>query len=485
MSSVIKVGIFVTLCLVVLAWLVLAIEDLRIFGTASQRVVAVFDSVVGLDDKAPVRVAGVRVGRVDGIGLEGQRARVELLLEIPVALTRGAYAKIANAGILGDKYVELVPGEPGAPPLPAGSVLAGETPVSFDETLEKINELGGSLSQLTGSLGQEDLGGSISRLLGNLEATSADIRALVAANRDQIGSTISNFDRASATLAAELPKLASQIERVLARVDGVVEENRDDLKGSLSNIRELTEKVETSVDNLNAISSQIASGEGTLGKLVYSAEAHDGLVSTLDSIKDGVGTLGETLGRMSKIEFELGMEGSYFTDAEESRTAVSIDVVASRPDRFYRVELVDDPQGKTERRTDVVTTTLPDGSVETTTIERLTTEDEFTLSAQFGFSLGQADLRAGLFESSGGAGLDYHFLDKRLRISAEAFDFNRDLDLEPRLRLYGRYSFHPNLYVIGGYDDVLESDRASLFLGAGVRWKDDDLKYLLGSVPRF
>jgi phospholipid/cholesterol/gamma-HCH transport system substrate-binding protein len=38
---------------------------------------------------------------------------------------------------------------------------------------------------------------------------------------------------------------------------------------------------------------------------------------------------------------------------------------------------------------------------------------------------------------------------------------------------------------VGGYDDFLESDNSSIFFGGGVRWKDDDLKYLLGSVPSF
>jgi hypothetical protein len=45
-----------------------------------------------------------------------------------------------------------------------------------------------------------------------------------------------------------------------------------------------------------------------------------------------------------------------------------------------------------------------------------------------------------------------------------------------------RWRFHPNLFLMGGYDDFLE-DNDSLFLGGGIRWRDDYLKYLLGSVP--
>lgn len=484
MSNSIRVGIFVTVCLAVLAYLIIKVEDFR-FGGGGERVAAVFDTVVGLDDKAPVRVAGVRVGRVDGITLEGQRARVELLLDRPVELPQGSYASIANTGLLGDKYVQLVLGPAGGPPLAEDAVLRGETPVSFDEALGKLNDLGDSISELTGSFAEEDLAASIGRLVTNLEATSLEIRELVHANRSQVSSTIANLERFSETLAQQLPLLTEQMQQVLARVDGVVAENRGDLRESLENVRQLTERAQVSVDNLNSISSQIASGEGTLGKLVYDDGAHDSLVGALDSVEEGVGSLTQTLGRLNQIEFELGLEGTYFTEIEESRTAVAIDIDPEDTNRFYYVELVDDPRGNEERKTQIITTTLDDGSTETETIETVTIEDDFTISAQFGFRLGNADLRAGLFESSGGGAIDYYFLDRDLRISAEAFDFSRDGDLSPRLRVFGRYRFHPNIYLVGGYDDVLESDRASLFFGAGVRWKDDDLKYLLGSVPRF
>ena len=61
MSQALKVGIFMTIALVAVAYFILRIEDLTLFRPEGRRVDAVFDSVAGLDDKAPVRVAGVRV----------------------------------------------------------------------------------------------------------------------------------------------------------------------------------------------------------------------------------------------------------------------------------------------------------------------------------------------------------------------------------------------------------------------------------------
>src|SRR6185295_19005578 len=98
MGNVIRVGLFTAICLAILGLLVWKTEDWSPWGTKGKAVSAVFDSVAGLDDKAAVRVAGVRVGRVDGIGLEGRQAKVRMVLEKPLDLTEGTTATIANLG---------------------------------------------------------------------------------------------------------------------------------------------------------------------------------------------------------------------------------------------------------------------------------------------------------------------------------------------------------------------------------------------------
>ena len=115
MSQAVKVGIFGVIALAVLAYLILQVEQWSPFAPEGVRYEAAFDSVAGLDDKASVRVAGVVVGRVDGVGLSDDRALVTLLLERPVELRQGASARIANLGILGDKFVRSTPGRRGRP----------------------------------------------------------------------------------------------------------------------------------------------------------------------------------------------------------------------------------------------------------------------------------------------------------------------------------------------------------------------------------
>lgn len=484
MTNTAKVGAFMVAALVVLGVLIFEIEDLRWWGSEAQRVEAVFDSVAGLDDKAAVRVAGVRVGRVDGIRLEDRRAVVGLLLDEPLELHQGAAAAISSLGLLGDKFVELRLGDPAAPLLAEGELLPGTTPMGWDDAMAQLSSLGTSIGDTLAALDPQEAGETIGRLLENLEATSATVQSLVEANREQVGATVANFERFSASLAAEVPKLAGQMEGVLTQVEAVIVDNRGALRDSLAHVAEVSGGLRASIDDLNQITAQIAAGEGTLGKLVGSSEAHDQLTSTLDAVESGVRSLSDTFGRVQKLRLDLAFDSYVLEEPDETRSAFSIDLDPQGSNRFYRLALVDDPRGRLRERTDVVTVTGPDGSTETTTTVTRSRDDDVKLSAQFGFRFGDARLRAGLFESSGGAALDYGMLGDRLWMSLEAFDFSRQDDLDPHFRLFGEWYLHPNVYLLGGVDDFLVDDLESLFLGLGVRWRDDDLKYLLGSLPK-
>lgn len=486
MSQAVKVGIFAAIALVVLAVLILKIEDFNPFAPEGRRLVATFDSVAGLDDKSAVRVAGVRVGRVDGVGLDEGRARVGILLEQPLGLTEGTRAEIANMGMLGDKYVALIPGPEGAPPLPEGAVIEGTTPPTFDDAMRQLGDIGGSIQRITDSFAAEGGAESLGRLIANLEATTEEIRALVATNRAQVDSTIRNFESVSATLARELPALTAKAGTLVDQIQAVVVDNREQLAGSMDNVEALTSDLRTSAEDLNLISGKLARGEGTLGKLLNSDQAHDELVTTLDSIQGGVDTLSDTLGRAQRLRLDLGLEGAYLQDREESLASfgLTLDPQAEDDNKLYRVALSSTPGGDIQEKTVRETVTLPDGSTETTIRETFTREDKAVFSALLGLRLGNGSrLWGGLIEEEFGVEVEVPLFERRAWLGIEAFDFDRENDRDPHLRLSGRWYLHPNVYVWGGYDDPLESDFGALFLGGGITWNDDNLKYLLGSVP--
>jgi len=201
-------------------------------------------------------------------------------------------------------------------------------------------------------------------------------------------------------------------------------------------------------------------------------------------VQSGVETLTSTLGRVDKLRLDLALQGFYLQESEASHGSFSIDV-DPQSGRLYRVAVVDDPAGRLRTKTQTITTTRADGTTETEVIQNETVEDKTTVSALFGFPAGERyRLWAGLVESRFGVQVDYQ-AHERVNLSVEAFDFDRAAELDPHLRLTAAWRPHRHFYLLGGYDDPLASDRDSLFVGAGIRWRDDDLKYLLGSIPRF
>jgi phospholipid/cholesterol/gamma-HCH transport system substrate-binding protein len=494
MNQAIKVGFFATICLVVLAVLVWKVEDWNPFTHSStHHLEAVFPSVAGLDEKAAVRVAGVRVGKVDTIGLapDGRSARVTLVLEHPLALTQGARARITDMGLLGDKYVEIIPGREGAPLLPPGTVLHGSAPVSFDDAMAKLDSIGDSIQSAVGSFSGGpggSIGGNINSLVQDLQKTSEEIRALVAENRTGVASSVRNIDLLTATLSRELPRIADQTQHALDQVAAVIAENRENVKGSTGNIKELTDKLQASVDNLNGITGTINSGQGTVGKLVKSDEAYNRVVGTLDSIKGGVDTLGQSLGAINKFKVTLDLHGAVLQDQPQTfgSSLSGLDAIIDPTDgvHLYKIGIESTPYGSFHERRDTYNTFGASGSLlNSYTVQELVSENRLQVNAELGFH-GPYDLRlwGGLIEGRGGAELEapVPFWKRPIWLQFQAFDFTRPNGQSPHLRATAKWHFSPNLYVQGGYDDFLVNK--ALFFGAGITWKDDNLKYLLGAA---
>lgn len=489
MSPTARVGLFMLAALVVLGVFIIKIEEIPLGSKRGRlRVQAAFPSVAGLDEKSPVRVAGVRVGIVEAIALAGDRALVTLALDANVALHQGARAEVTSLGMLGDKYIELYPGPLSNPPLPPGVVLEGGSPIAFDQVLKTADTVGTDIAAVTASLRQA-LGGAegearLDEILENIRRLTADTRALVAANRADVDATIANFRSFSETLKTELPRLAEKLGAIADSVDVVVAENRENLAGSLANIKELSGQLRVSADNLNQITGKIARGEGSIGKLVNDEKTVENLNAALESVEKGVESLRNTVGRAERWKLSLNIRSEALPglgDDNNSRSAMGFDL-QTNPQRFFRLELVDSPFGRLSTSTKTTTVIFPDGHSETTTTEEERVTDQTSANLQVGYLLTSGfTLRAGIFESKGGVGIDKELLKQRLRLTLEVYDFNRETS-PPHLRFEGRYYVTRNLFAYAGWDDPTWAERSTVLFGGGVTWGDEDVKYLLGTA---
>jgi phospholipid/cholesterol/gamma-HCH transport system substrate-binding protein len=104
------VGIFVAIGLAAIVFLALKVGNLASFSTApSYRLEARFDNIGGLKLRAPVKAAGVVVGRVDGIRLDSKtyEAVVALKIDNGYQFTKDTIASILTSGLLGEVYIGL------------------------------------------------------------------------------------------------------------------------------------------------------------------------------------------------------------------------------------------------------------------------------------------------------------------------------------------------------------------------------------------
>jgi phospholipid/cholesterol/gamma-HCH transport system substrate-binding protein len=202
------------------------------------------------------------------------------------------------------------------------------------------------------------------------------------------------------------------------------------------------------------------------------------IANNIEQITDDASTFVKGLSRLQTI-VGLRMEYNYLANTYKSYFQIQI---APRPDKFYLIELVDDPRGYRQQTienhdnsklgsySDVITTTT----------------QKLRVSFQLGKCIAAVCGRFGIKESTGGLGVDLHLLDDMLTLSADVFDAQSNS--HPRLQgrayvsVYKRY-----VQLIGGVDDVLNYTPQKggaggffdWFFGAQLRFNDEDLKSLL------
>jgi phospholipid/cholesterol/gamma-HCH transport system substrate-binding protein len=131
------VGVFVLVGIACLAYLSIKLGKLEVIGGDNYVVEAEFTSASGLKSGASVEIAGVEVGRVKGIALQGDRAMVALAIQDGVKLYTDSIASIKTRGIIGDKYVALSLGGGGDPLKPGDKIRDTESGLDLEELVSQ------------------------------------------------------------------------------------------------------------------------------------------------------------------------------------------------------------------------------------------------------------------------------------------------------------------------------------------------------------
>ena len=150
MSREARVGIFVLLGLIVLTFFTFKVSKWGLIAEKGYRLTVDFDSAAGLEPKSDVKMAGVPIGKVEEIQLVGNRARLVLRIHKGIRIPIDSVGSIQTQGLLGEKYVEILPGKDAQRNLPAGGQVANTlNPVNLDEMIRKLSAIGDDVKKFT------------------------------------------------------------------------------------------------------------------------------------------------------------------------------------------------------------------------------------------------------------------------------------------------------------------------------------------------
>lgn len=450
-----KVGLLVLVVSAAVGWISMNIsEDPSYFGS-SRSLVFHMDDASGLIEGSPIYLAGIRVGVIRSIELNKGRARVVAVLQDDLQLTTSTKVEVRPSGILGDKNVVLIPGDPNDPLLGhGGEIMEVKDTASIDKVVAQVGEIAENIKAVAENVRKAtegDTATSLGRIIANLENLTGNLSELSSQHREDISKII-----------ADVRGITSGLNHFVGDTsENGFQAGWDKLVASLGN-------VEKTLSNFEEISDKINRGEGTLGRLVNDE-------TTIEEINTAVAGINEFIGAGQRLKTSLDFNSSFMTAEDGFKTAVGIKIQPGL-DRYYLVQVVDTPEGALEER-QIFTTIDNNPTVREERREYFKQKVRFT--ALFGKNFHNVTLKGGMIESSGGFGMDLHFFRRKLSLIAEAYDLG-----DVRGRSYLKYNIMNGFYVQAGADDLFNDEFKSVnsFFGLGLFLDNDDIKALLSKV---
>jgi phospholipid/cholesterol/gamma-HCH transport system substrate-binding protein len=514
-----RVGIFVLLALAVFVYMGFQIGAFRFDRGRYAQYILTFKDVSGLSRKADVKIAGVKVGWVEKVTLkpnDDMYAEVIVMILKEYSLYHDAYAMVRQDGLLGPKYVEIVPGDPLLRKLSPGDPLSKPStePVSVDELLQQFKKIATNVDEATTSIkdviggveGREQLQNIFNNIQTSMERLSSvsDVldRALVR-NEDHID----NFMQIGTTFQTTLDKISTVFDRDFNRIASKFET-------TVSSFEEATIQARDGLRSISSVAEKIDEGKGVLGKLVNEDETYHDLKLAVEGFKNYL----TKIDRMQVVfdtHFESMIRQAEGYTWEDSKGFFGVRIYP-REDYFYLVQIVSSEKGYIRRKTTETDYVDSQGKpisfaqaedrpfnqdrLDLDDLTRLAfvqtfnkktiTRDLFKVDLQFGKIFKDIAFRLGLFEGTAGiaADIDIPFKTDKFRwvTSLEMYDFNgRNRfveDRRPHIKWLNKIFILRNIYTTFGADDFVSKRNASVFFGAGIRFGDDDIKYFLSSI---
>jgi phospholipid/cholesterol/gamma-HCH transport system substrate-binding protein len=267
-----RVGLFFIIGLA-LIWVTFeALHNGRFSSKEGYTVTAAFSSLKELKAGNDVRMAGVQIGTVEKTRLTGGKAEAVLRINSEVLIAQDATAIIAMAGLLGANYISLDLGHPDAGTVPSGGQLR-------TKDVADLNQIIGDL----GNLGQE------------IKSTLGQISGSMGSGSDGGGGIFQKIDKLITDNSAKITETTGNLEKITAQIrsgEGTLgkliydQAAYDQLIAAVTEIKTTATDARTFLSETQSLVAQVKSGQGALGVLLYDQPTADNLRVTVKNIRD-------------------------------------------------------------------------------------------------------------------------------------------------------------------------------------------------------
>ena len=429
----------------------------RASGSNGYTVWALFKDASGLFEKSRVQTAGISVGQIDLRQLDPKTAQAKITVRMQpgIKLWSNAVVSKKSASLLGEYYLEIDPGTPFA-------LVKGQR-----QEMAPLKE-GDQITNVREPTGMGELMADIGTMLPILKDILVDVHTLTSGTISDIAT---NANELIKTNSIVLERLLNRVDRIAANIEGVtsaeagdaktlvgssegeVKETGSAVRGSIVKLQNTVDNLDKTLRNMETITSRLEKGEGTAGRLL----ADDTIANNVEEITEDAGSF---VRGITKLQTIVGLRMEYNFISHTTKEYLSVQLVP-RPDKFYLIELVQDPRGFREV-TSQVTNSSATGTTSSTTA---TTSQKLRFTLMLGKRIGPIAGRFGIKESTGGFGVDLYLLDDHLTLSVDVFDTLTNQ--YPRVKPAVAWSiWKRNLFLVGGADDVVNTNRAT----AGAAW---------------
>lgn len=253
-SSEIKAGFFIFASFIVLAVMVSMLGNLQDYFKPKRQLRISFNYTGGLEIGAPVRYAGMAIGRVVSVELSSEKDKAEHVVVVTaidpsINIKKNSIAMIKTSGLMGGLYIELRPGSANAETLGATEPLRGQESFEITKIGDIMTEFMTHIERFTDIA--ETLAIDSKTTLTALQGSLANIDLVINENRDNLHANLKNMTKISGELAGLMDKNDGEIRKTLANVaslarktDALLNENEGEIRKALAHIASVTQKTD-------------------------------------------------------------------------------------------------------------------------------------------------------------------------------------------------------------------------------------------------